>query len=289
MIEVRMSPTSISTLHTCPHKYYLQYVLKIPTPPTEALFLGNAVHKVLEQTFEPTDEDIVAAMESSLTELFTDEIKKNLVAKVELRKIQRTFVEKFYQIQNSVHVARSLLREIDPDFLTREIAKEQKFEIPFESEGLPDDAKFMLVGKMDAFFFRGKELIIVDYKTNQFTTPSEFQLHFYEYIARKALKTQRVNRVNTFFLMVQQGTIVPAENPLGTDERMTEFENYLKHTAFRMYEIHKNAAAENKNVSGVENENVPERSFRCEYCPYVERCLRELLPETVFADLKFIL
>jgi CRISPR/Cas system-associated exonuclease Cas4 (RecB family) len=74
------SPSSINTFRQCPRKYYYQYVERLPTGTSIHLIRGGLVHKVLEDFFELTFEDLTSAttrfLHFRLLSLFTRYWKK---------------------------------------------------------------------------------------------------------------------------------------------------------------------------------------------------------------------
>ena len=52
-----ISPTSINTYFTCPRQYYYRYILKMKSPPTDALVKGIICHTVIERFFDKYEKD----------------------------------------------------------------------------------------------------------------------------------------------------------------------------------------------------------------------------------------
>jgi putative RecB family exonuclease len=70
---VYLSPSSIGTYRSCPQKFKLSRIDRIPEPPTWATHLGTFVHEVLEHLYQqPSESRTVEGLRTLAGSLWTD-------------------------------------------------------------------------------------------------------------------------------------------------------------------------------------------------------------------------
>jgi len=154
-----MSPTAINTYLSCPRKFYLRYITKLPTKPSIHLIRGSVVHKTLHEfhkNFHKGQPGIsIEKIRVNLLTIFHDEWRKaepNL-SKLDLPQAQ---IESFHD------ESEVMLMNFSHWFYKHHMATPDLSEAKMFSKNLG------LMGIIDAVHTFNGAVTLVDYKTSKY-------------------------------------------------------------------------------------------------------------------------
>ena len=158
-VPVYLSPSSIGTYRSCPQKFKLSRIDRIPEPPTWATHLGTFVHEVLEHLYQqPAESRTIEGLRTLAGSLWTDnEWESKVLALAERKGEPRDFkVAAFACMTNLWRLEDPSLTELDG----------MEHEVNCEVEGVA------LKGYIDRFVFADDGTVVIsDYKTGKVPNP----------------------------------------------------------------------------------------------------------------------
>ena len=261
------SPSSINLYKQCPRRYYYQYVKKIPTRLNIHLVRGNIVHDALEKFFDVDIKNIdplsyKKEMAFYLKNLFEACWKQNWA---KLHKLGLSPDQLTFYCSESMDMLANWLN----DFLEKLSKKMEASDLitafnslkPFSREEKYRDGELMVMGYVDAIH-KGKETVIVDYKTSKcsnMTDAYRLQLAIYALLYHR--KHQELpDKVGIWFLKSQPKF-------LKVDEGL------IKDALFEVEQIH--AATETELIVDYPKK----KSGLCKYstgqCDFYDFCCKE--------------
>ena len=158
-IEQRiLSPTAINTYLSCPHKFYLRYIKRLPTKPSIHLIRGLVVHDTLYQ-FHRDNPEIpkqipIGELRRKLLEIFNVRWEK---AKPQMNSLGLSEEEIRYYHDDS----ELMLFNFSHWLLKHQMPSPESCEARIMSKNL------MLMGVIDAVFSDENGIALVDYKTSK--------------------------------------------------------------------------------------------------------------------------
>ena len=252
------SPSSLNTYKRCPLQFYYKEIAKLGEPEKnkeviDAATLGNIIHEILQEIFEPLKLKNVEAdyleehlknlkplLQKSFDKLYEDgDIKtgKNLlVSKVAERFIRNYLKHEIKKIKKGDSV---FIKSLEEYFTTK---------IPINNYEFPDDLKTLnFKGIIDRIDTINGQLRIIDYKTGTvkksdlvikdweslFTDPKtdkSFQLVFYAWLYYKQSRTQETSIPGIFSLKKLSEGFIDLKTPdkgILNPEDFKIFENSL--------------------------------------------------------------
>jgi RecB family exonuclease len=156
---MRISYSRFSTYQTCPQRYKLQFVDRVPVPVAPAVHFGAAIHEALSFMYHPSHlrrppvEEVVAVFVKAWASRGAD---------AEERERQAYF-------EHGVDILRRHYERHPPQEERRTAATEKPFNIPLDGE-------HMIGGVIDRVdVLAGDRLEVIDYKTSR-TMPDEREM-----------------------------------------------------------------------------------------------------------------
>jgi DNA helicase-2/ATP-dependent DNA helicase PcrA len=144
-----MSVSALNTYLRCPLAFYYQYIVRIPAPKNEAAEFGSAVHHALEQLFRK----MLAAGNFPPVDVFVDDFTWYM------RRHHECFTRE--QFARRLEYGQQILVDYYREY-TGAWNKTVIIEHNIRNVVLDD---ILLRGKIDKIEFKGKDALIVDYKT----------------------------------------------------------------------------------------------------------------------------
>jgi ATP-dependent helicase/DNAse subunit B len=158
-IEKRiLSPTAINTYLSCPRKFYLRYIKKLPTRPSIHLIRGSLIHKTL-QTFNKnrlkgSNHDPEGDIREELLTVFNQYWQESLGALNALGLSPQ-------ELRNYHQESEIMLTNFSQWFYRQDLPPLVDYaEVKLFSNQL------QLMGIIDAIKFKDHEVILIDYKTS---------------------------------------------------------------------------------------------------------------------------
>lgn len=185
---MRTSATAIKTfLNGCLYRYHRRYV-KNDMPKSvfgKEGWLGNAIHSTMEDVLNLKLYGKKERILKSYNKHYKLESKKSNAEKL----TEEQHIE--YRKKGKKILAKLILMMKKKNLLRDPVMAEEWFNIPLGKEqGLSENGKHILIGKMDAVFKKkGGELLVVDYKTgswvpNQKSVDEDIQLTIYAFVIK---------------------------------------------------------------------------------------------------------
>lgn len=160
--DFKLSPTALNTYLTCPYKFKLNNLIKVPRAKQAYLSYGTAIHKALEQFFRKLKEDDQPPNKNYLLKVFKSSLKKQVLTKDE-------YQTRLIQGKDSL----SLYFDHYRDGFTKPLFIEKYFG-GYWSKPMLDDIP--LSGKIDRIDWLNKSeksVKVVDYKTGSRKTRNQ--------------------------------------------------------------------------------------------------------------------
>ena len=163
-----ISFSEYSTFQECPHKWFLNYVLKIPSGSSEELIFGSSVHDTIETMLTDKNLSRLSRDMNVVESIFKDNLKKQILDITDLGLLKK--MQEGWAAPTFTKQARALLQELniqarykDYDFVDVEI----------KLDGMPiierDDVIITYKGFID-LVLRHKttgRYLIIDWKTSR--------------------------------------------------------------------------------------------------------------------------
>jgi DNA helicase II / ATP-dependent DNA helicase PcrA len=241
--QLHLSATAIETFQTCPFKFKLSHLLKIPAGPQPTLTFGNIMHQAVRHYFELRK---------------SGPVKPEQVEDFYLNAWRSAGFEDAYQEETYRKSGLEQLREF---VLRHEAADVPADRIRTEEHFLLDLKDCILEGRIDQInpiVARGREVDsaveLIDYKTGrpkaQKDADKSLQLSIYALAARDALKLQPIKL--TFYNLESNQPVSTMRTP-----------GDLKEAAEKIRDV----AGEIRTSSFA-----PKPGFACKWCDYVPVC-----------------
>ncbi len=241
--QLHLSATAIETFQTCPLKYKLSHVLKIPSGPQPTLTFGNIMHQAVRHYFELRKKG---------------RVKPEQVEEFYLGAWRSAGFEDAYQEETYRKSGLEQLREF--------VARHEAMELPVEKIRAEESFKLdvsdcVLEGRIDQvnpIVAHGRPtdsaVELIDYKTGkpkaQKDADKSLQLSIYALAARDALKLQPVKL--TFYNLTSNEPVSTTRTP-----------GDLKEATEKIREVAGEIRA---------SHFAPKPGFACKWCDYVPVC-----------------
>ncbi len=246
----KVSASRLNCFLSCRLKFYFRYVLKLVKPATAALFVGKAVHAVLQQWSnarwrgQPRDPDTLRAG-----------FLMNWITAQEEEPVKWDAGEEDTQQEKAWDLAEMYLRETPIPAEEKPEAVEVRVEADLAKHGLPT-----LLGIIDLVRPGGR---IVDFKTSAATPQgeqvlhkNEIQLTAYGLLYREATGITESGFELHHLVKTKVPKLVVTEAPASSENQRTKL--------FRQIESF---------IEGVEREDyVPSPGLQCSFCEYFNEC-----------------
>lgn len=245
-----VSASRLNCFHTCRLKFYFRYVLELAKPSTAALFVGKAVHAVLQQWSMARWRGKLPDAESLKPGFTLDWANRQ-----EDEPVKWKADEEKEQQEKAWGLVEMYLRDTPIPAAEKPEAVEVRVEASLAKHGLPT-----LVGIIDLVRPGGN---IVDFKTAAATPSSEqaiqrneTQLSAYGLLYREATGHRESGFELHHLVKTKTPKLVVSEVPATTDREKTKL--------FRLIESF---------VDGVERgDYVPARGMQCVACEFFSEC-----------------
>lgn len=163
-----ISFSEYSTFQECPHKWFLNYMLKIPSDTNEELIFGSALHDTIETML--TDKMLMRMSHNMdvVDSIFKDHLKKQIVEIKDvnlLKKMNEAWAAPMFAKQ-----ARGLLQELN---IKKRFADYEFIDVEIKLDGLPilerDDVVITYKGFIDLVLMDKKtgRYLIIDWKSSR--------------------------------------------------------------------------------------------------------------------------
>lgn len=203
------SPSSINTFKQCPRKYFYQYIKKLPTQSNVHQVRGNIAHETLERFYDIdtsswTREDYPLHCREAIQRLLFHHWKKYQPQVQELRLPPDT--ERFYFEETLLMLLNwttHFVQEVQTLLTEKGMVIQEAFQqlTPLREQEFVSQ-EYSVRGFIDAIHYRGEEVHIIDYKTNnsfEFKDSMRLQLAIYSLLYFEKHK-KLPSKVGTFFL-----------------------------------------------------------------------------------------
>ncbi|MCK5743641.1 MAG: PD-(D/E)XK nuclease family protein [Caldisericia bacterium] len=239
-MDLKLSYSKISSYMQCPYKYYLAYIVKLPTEPKPYFSFGHSLHKILEWLHKPKIFSSTISVDEILREYNNCWVSMGFTSideEARYKEIGRSILISYWDKMNG---------NFHPAFEV-----EKRFS--FEPDELPGVTLTGIIDRID--LTESGELTLMDYKTGKWI-PSDadamdtLQLTIYA-IAVSRLWGKPVSRVSNLFLREQKEvSFVPDEH------RMKQAMNEIVDV-----------------IDGIRNKRFETKTNRfCNWCDYHNRC-----------------
>ncbi len=193
-----LSYSAIECFKTCPLHYKLRYILRVPTPPTASLSLGNSVHLTVRDFYQ-TDAD------------------KKLRGDAEIEKVmqllKKNWIVEGYESKGHEEEAFKKAQKFLLEYLDSELHKFHKPILIEQAFTLHLDPTLKILGKIDRVDDIGNgEIEIVDYKTGanmptQKEIDLDLQMGIYALAAVDAgILNRKIDKVRMCFYFFETGS-----------------------------------------------------------------------------------
>ncbi|MEC9487931.1 MAG: PD-(D/E)XK nuclease family protein [Halanaerobium sp.] len=251
MAHQHLFPSALRLYQQCPKRYYFEYIERRHTPTTPALFIGDRVHKALEEVYElPQEERTLEKLQDLLRHAWGAPLPRVMTARDEA--FSDTEEEK-QAGQEGLALLKNFFQ--NKRYFWREPMLREKLLTWDTADGYYFGAKVDRVDQKE-----DGTLEIIDYKTGQVPDKkrieinADFQIALpMQYLAVQNNYDQRITRVAGYFL--RENTFIEYEiNP----ENLRQAKELIRQLADRIKD---------------DQEYLPQRSALCHYCPFEEECL----------------
>lgn len=209
-----VSPSRLNAWISCPLKFKLRYVDRIPTPSNPSLFLGKQVHRGLEHYYRHrqlgtilTPEDVAAWTLARWDQAVDEEQLKfnSAAAETALRRQAAQLL--------SMYIQEVPAQEPLP------LAIEATLEVPLVDPRTGEDFGIPLLGVVDLIL---NTAVIIDFKTSGRSLPPpevmhEIQLSCYAYLFRAASSQQETGLEIRSLIKTKQPKVVTHRYPTRTE------------------------------------------------------------------------
>lgn len=237
---LKLSYSKISTYLQCPYKYYLSYVVKLPTLPKPYFSFGHSIHSVLEWMHKPRVIPVSISQQEVLdryAQNWETAGYRDIDEEARYRDIGRSMLISYWSKQNGTFKPA--------------LEVEKRFEIALD--GMESVTLTGIIDRVDMLELGS--LALLDYKTGKWTPGSvdemdKLQLIIYS-IATKHIWNRDVSKAGYYFLRCDRElSFKPDEEQITSTLSMVG------------------------NVSrGIIAENFPiQRNKFCNWCDYNKRC-----------------
>lgn len=244
-------PSALRLYQQCPKRYYFEHIERRHVPTSPALFLGDRVHKALEEIYDlPKEERTLENLHNLLRKAWGAPLPKVMAAREEAfadtEEEKTAGQEGLVLLKNFFQNKRYFWREplLKEELLTWETPDGYFFGAKVDRVDLKENGT----------------LEIIDYKTGkvpddrQAAETADFQIALpMQYLAVQNNLDQRISRVAAYFL--RDNSIIEYEI---TPENLHRAKDLIRELADRI-----------KN----DEEFKPQRSALCHYCPFETECL----------------
>lgn len=168
--ELRVSFSQVSTYRQCPHKWYLNYLLKYPGDVSEELIFGSSVHAVIEEllTNKLMQRLYEANPEGTIKDIFKSALKDELIKITDLNFLQKFKANNLGSI--FMFQAMNLVKELD---FPRRFKEWEIADVEYKLDGLTigenEKCKIVFKGFIDLVLKHKTEeetFMILDWKTS---------------------------------------------------------------------------------------------------------------------------
>ena len=232
---LKLSASSINDYESCPYKYRLKHIDKVPERKTRATMeFGIIIHNVLDE-FHGKDNQSLEIMMDLLDKHWRKDAFEYLLREEEFKKQAVELVEAYFNY-NKEH----------PSIV---VAREKMFNFTI------DDLQVVISGKIDRIDQEGHSLSVVDYKTskNKVKAKGNLQLALYT----EALKRDAVEDVKG-----KPGTTIL--------HFLRHYEDPIESHTFTSDDLSKELEKVSKVAEGIRKNEFPTKpgDFNCQHCDY---------------------
>jgi CRISPR/Cas system-associated exonuclease Cas4 (RecB family) len=267
MVNWVLSPSSINTYLQCPRKFYFQYFLKIPQPPSIHLVRGNAAHLALEDLYEVLPEVISENYAANLQVIITELLKKHWAAsKKEFDELDMApqQIESYFQetVAMLINYINQVCNKIDAHMREHNLSFPEAFrKLTPEREKKYRCEDHKVQGFIDVIENIDGKVRLMDYKTSKrahITDAYKLQLAIYAllYEVKHGVKP---DEVGIYFLKEGEHTLV-------ADEEL------VKHAKFMVEQVH--MSTDTDNIGDYPKKESPLCKWSTGQCPYYEYCFK---------------
>ena len=232
---LKLSASSINDYETCPYKYRLKHIDKVPERKTRATMeFGIIIHNVLDEFHCKTDQSLEIMMDL-LDKHWRKDAFEYLLREEEFKKQAIELVEAYYSYSK--------------EHPSTVIAREKMFNFTI------DDLQVVISGKIDRIDQEGNSLSVIDYKTskNKEKAKGNLQLALYT----EALKRDAVEDVKG-----KPGTTIL--------HFLRHYEDPIESYTFTSDDLSKELEKVSKVAQGIRKNEFPTKpgDFNCQHCDY---------------------
>ena len=232
---LKLSASSINDYESCPYKYRLKHIDKVPERKTRATMeFGIIIHNVLDEFHGKANQSLQIMMDL-LDKHWRKDAFEYLLREEEFKKQAVELVEAYFNY-NKQHPSTVVARE-----------KIFNFTI--------DDLQVVISGKIDRIDQEGNSLSVVDYKTskNKVKAKGNLQLALYT----EALKRDAVEDVKG-----KPGTTIL--------HFLRHYEDPIESYTFTLDDLSKELEKVSKVAEGIRKNEFPTKpgDFNCQHCDY---------------------
>ena len=232
---LKLSASSINDYESCPYKYRLKHIDKVPERKTRATMeFGIIIHNVLDE-FHSNGNQSIEEMMNLLEKYWRKDAFEYLLREEEFKKQAVELVESYFNY-NKEHPSTV-------------VAREKMFNFTI------DDLQVVISGKIDRIDQEGDSLSVVDYKTskNKVKAKGNLQLALYT----EALKRDAVEDVKG-----KPGTTIL--------HFLRHYEDPIESHTFTSDDLSKELEKVSKVAEGIRKNEFPTKpgDYNCQHCDY---------------------